>query len=66
MPGSGKSTIGKALSSELGYAFIDLDTNIEANEGATIQAIFELKGEAYFRQIEAQELTRNFKRVGNR
>ncbi len=65
MPGSGKSTIGKALASELDYTFIDLDTNIEANEGATIQAIFELKGEAYFRQIEAQELTRISEKKGD-
>ncbi len=65
MPGSGKSTIGKALASELGYDFIDLDTNIEASEGATIQAIFELKGEAYFRQIEALELTRVSEKEGD-
>ena len=56
MPGSGKSTLGKLLAQALGYSFVDLDLEIEAKEGATIEAIFELKGEAYFRQIEAQVL----------
>ncbi len=57
MPGSGKSTIGKALATGLNYTFIDLDVEIETNEGAAIEAIFEQKGEAYFRQIEAQVLS---------
>ncbi len=57
MPGSGKSTIGKTLVSEVGYMFIDLDVEVERKEGATIEAIFDLKGEAYFRQIEAQVLS---------
>ncbi len=58
MPGSGKSTIGKTLATELGYSYLDLDAEIERSEGATIEAIFELKGEAYFRQIEAQILSK--------
>lgn len=56
MPGSGKSTVGKKLASLLNYSFIDFDVEIERKEGATIKAIFELKGEDYFRQIEAQVL----------
>ncbi len=58
MPGSGKSTIGKKLASHLNYSFLDFDEEIERKEGATIKAIFELKGEAYFRQIEAQTLSK--------
>ena len=58
MPGSGKSTIGKKLASQLNYSFLDFDGEIERNEGATIKAIFELKGEPYFRQIEAQVLSK--------
>ena len=57
MPGSGKSTIGKKLASLLDYSFIDFDREIERKEGATIKAIFEIKGEDYFRQIEAQVLS---------
>ena len=65
MPGSGKSTIGKSLASEIDHAFIDLDAEIEAKEGATIEAIFELKGEAHFRQIEAQALTNVSEKEGD-
>ena len=58
MPGSGKSTIGKKLASQLNYSFLDFDAELERTEGATIKAIFELKGEAYFRQVEAQVLSK--------
>jgi len=58
MPGSGKSTIGKKLASKLNYSFLDFDSELERREGATIKAIFELKGEAYFRQVEAQVLSK--------
>lgn len=57
MPGSGKSTIGKKLASLLKYSYIDFDNELERKEGATIKAIFSLKGEPYFRQIEAQLLS---------
>jgi shikimate kinase len=58
MPGSGKSTVGKKLASKLNYSFLDFDGEIERKEGATIEAIFSLKGEPYFRQIEAQILSK--------
>lgn len=58
MPGSGKSTLGKKLASQLNFSFLDFDAELERSEGATIKAIFELKGEAYFRQIEAQVLSK--------
>ena len=57
MPGSGKSTVGKELASLLKYSYIDFDSELERKEGATIKAIFSLKGENYFRQIEAQVLS---------
>ncbi len=65
MPGSGKSTTGRLLAKDLGYAFIDLDLEIEVSEGATIEAIFELRGQAYFRQIEAQVLGKVANREGD-
>ncbi len=65
MPGSGKSTIGKLLATKLNYAFLDLDAVIESSEGASIEAIFELKGEAYFRQIEAQALSNVVEKEGS-
>lgn len=52
MPGSGKTTIGKALSEKLGKAFIDTDDLITEEYG-NISDIFSEKGERFFRDIEA-------------
>ncbi len=54
--GSGKSYWGKKWASVNEYAFIDLDEVIEKEEGKTIADIFEIKGEPYFREIEATQL----------
>ncbi|MEZ4778293.1 MAG: shikimate kinase [Flavobacteriaceae bacterium] len=51
--GSGKSSIGKALSQVIGVPFQDLDAFIEKEEGVSIPALFETKGEIYFRKKEA-------------
>ena len=51
--GAGKSTIGKALAQELGWPLLDTDQLIEEAHGP-IPAIFAEKGEAYFRQMEAE------------
>ena len=56
MPGSGKSTLGKALSSQLGLPFIDLDHLIEQSTGQTVSNIFESQGEEAFREIERKTL----------
>ena len=50
--GSGKSTIGKMLAANLGFAFVDLDTYIEAKYHKTIAQIFSEQGEEKFRLIE--------------
>lgn len=50
--GTGKSTVGRALADRLGYAFVDMDTRIEAREGRAISAIFATDGEAHFRRLE--------------
>lgn len=60
MPGSGKSTIGKALSEKLELPYFDTDEIISRLEGDTIPSIFESKGESYFRSLEA-ELIGNWK-----
>ena len=53
--GSGKSTLGKRLSKELGVPFLDTDKMISADHGA-ITKIFETKGEDHFRALETQYL----------
>jgi shikimate kinase len=52
MMGCGKSAIGSRLAMKLEVPFIDLDQEIEKNEGIAISEIFENHGEAYFRQCE--------------
>lgn len=50
--GSGKTTLGKRVASELGWRFIDMDKEIETRAGATISEIFASRGEEAFRQME--------------
>ncbi len=50
--GAGKSTIGRTLASLLDKAFHDSDHEIEARTGAPVALIFEIEGEAGFRQRE--------------
>jgi len=50
--GAGKTTVGKALSKELGIAFYDLDWYIESRMRKTVSQIFAEKGEEGFRKIE--------------
>lgn len=50
--GSGKTTVGHALSQELDCPFYDLDWYIETRMHCTVKQIFEEKGEDGFRKIE--------------
>ena len=52
--GSGKTTVGRALAKKLNKRFVDSDHEIEARTGATVALIFEIEGEASFRQREAE------------
>tara|TARA_Y100000389_G_scaffold156487_1_gene157363 strand:- start:6892 stop:7407 length:516 start_codon:yes stop_codon:yes gene_type:complete len=54
MMGSGKSSVGRRLAGLIGYDFLDIDYILECQTGYHIQALFALKGEAYFRQLEAE------------
>ena len=50
--GAGKSSIGRRLARQLGLHFVDADTELERQTGATVALIFELEGEAGFRERE--------------
>ena len=52
MPGSGKSTIGRALSEYLKFDFYDTDEQIEIESQSKIKDIFNKKGEEHFRKLE--------------
>ncbi|MCO5248422.1 MAG: shikimate kinase [Chitinophagales bacterium] len=54
--GSGKSYMGRNLSKELEISCIDMDEQIELQEGISIKEIFEVKGENYFRNLEREFL----------
>lgn len=53
-PGSGKTTVGCELAQRLSREFVDADDLVAARSGLTIPQIFEQKGEAEFRRIEAE------------
>jgi len=55
--GSGKSTVAKLLSRETGILWYDLDTLIEVKTQLTIPAIFDSKGELFFRKTEHEVLS---------
>ena len=54
--GSGKSSVGRALSALLSCPLVDLDSYIEEKEGRTIPDIFAADGEAAFRSMELSAL----------
>ena len=53
---SGKTTFGRAAADRLGWRFVDLDERIAARYG-TPADIFATRGEACFRDVEAQMLS---------
>jgi shikimate kinase len=54
--GSGKSSVGRALASQLNWRFEDLDERIERRNDRTIAEIFREFGEAEFRRMEHEVL----------
>ena len=52
--GAGKSTVARELVEKLGFPLIEMDEQIVKEQGMPIRAIFETKGEAYFRDLETK------------
>ena len=50
--GCGKSTLGRKLSKVTNFRFVDMDSEIEQREGASVSDIFKFAGEEYFRRAE--------------
>jgi len=53
MMGSGKTSTAKELSALMGVPMIDLDAELEKQEGKRIAEIFQEKGEEWFRERES-------------
>jgi shikimate kinase len=66
MMGSGKSTVGRRLASQLGIDFIDADKELESRCGVPIATIFDLEGEVGFRKREADLLAELLSAPGQR
>jgi len=52
--GVGKTLVGIQLAKDLGYSFVDTDKLIEDDQHMAITAIFDSRGEPYFREVEAR------------
>lgn len=64
MPGSGKTTIGRALGELCGRESVDIDACIVQRIGKSIPEFFAEQGEAAFRAVETQVLAEVCKRSG--
>ena len=63
---TGKSSAGRIVSDALGWVFVDMDNELQAEEGRDVQQIVEDQGWEYFRQLETnlvQRLSRGSKQV---
>jgi len=64
MPGSGKTTVGKALAQALGRPFLDTDVLIEEKHGLSPAKIIQTQGEQAFRALESAVIREVSARTG--
>src|SRR3954453_7531247 len=57
-PGAGKTTVGRALAERRGVEFRDTDLDVEEAAGKSVHDIFIDDGEAAFRRLEREAVTR--------
>ena len=62
--GSGKSSVGRILSSLTGFAPVDTDTLVAQQAGRSIPDIFKEHGEEHFRALETEALRSLIGRIG--
>jgi shikimate kinase len=62
--GSGKTSLGKRVAPCLGLDFVDLDDELERRCGVEVAVIFEIEGEAGFRERECRLLAEIAERSG--
>ena len=55
--GSGKTSVGREVARRMGWRFVDVDDEIIAAQGRSIEAIFGENGEETFRRLERDRLT---------
>jgi XRE family aerobic/anaerobic benzoate catabolism transcriptional regulator len=55
--GAGKSTLGKLLAKKIGWNFVELNKEIEAQNGLSVAEIIALYGQEGFRRMEQAALT---------
>jgi shikimate kinase len=56
MMGAGKTTVGEALASKLGWRYLDSDEQVQQHTGKTVPEIFAEQGEDAFRAEERRAL----------
>ena len=62
--GAGKTSIGRRLAAHYGLPFVDIDQEIERHCGVEVSTVFEIEGEAGFRQRETAAIDECSQRHG--
>lgn len=62
--GAGKSTVGRLAAARLGWSFVELNDEIERDNGLSVKEIFALYGQEGYRRLEQTALRRLTQRPG--